>query len=224
MAATPAWLYYLLGASMLVVAGYCVALLALGIASRRTDGWDVELSHVAMGLAMAGMFVDGWAFGRRGIWEGVFGALLVLFVVRAGRSIRAHGLHLPHTAVHALMSFAMLVMYWYPMQMGLGSTVPAAPAGGAVAKPDPSLVLVLAVLFLASAVGTLTTDHRGAAVVGTHCMPASARTGPPRPLRGRLAGAAAVVEVDGALRRPRLLDASHIVMCVAMAFMLVLMV
>ncbi|MGH8980474.1 MAG: DUF5134 domain-containing protein [Acidimicrobiales bacterium] len=224
MGATPAWLYYLFAATMLAIAGYCLALLVLGAVARRTAGWDVELAHLVMGLSMAGMFVGGWAFAPNQMWECLFAALVVWFVLRAGRSVLSYGLHLPHTAVHASMSFAMLLMYWFPMDMGLVSSHSAGIAGTAVsARPDPGLMLVLAVLFLASAVTTIASGHHGAAILGTHHAPTATRTVVLAGAGGHSQPLAVVLQVEDVLVRPRLLDGSHVAMCLAMAFMLVLM-
>lgn len=216
MAMTPSWLYDLFGVVMLVIAGYSLVLVALGVEARRTAGWDVELSHAVMGISMAGMFVGGWAFGPSGMWEGLFAAFVVWFVIRAGRSILVYGLHLPHTAVHALMGFAMLLMYWFPMSRAASAS-----------RADPGLLLLVATLLLASAVFTFASTHRGGAVYGTHLgletgtgTPAVAGVTPGSYLTGT---AAAAPGVEGTFSRPWLLDASHVVMCVAMAFMLILM-
>lgn len=188
---TPAGLYYLGAVLMLAVAAYAAALLPLALRWRR-PGLDVELSHLAMGAAMAGMFVSAWSFGPALAWELVFGALLVWFAARALGSLRESGFHLPHTAVHALMSVAMLLMY---------VTAPGSRVGEDLR--GTGLTLLVAVLLLASAVSTLAADSRGWPVYGSR----------PDPL-----GAAPVPSLE----RPALLDASHVVMAVAMGFMLLL--
>ena len=91
----PSWLYYLFGVLMLAVAAYCLVLLVLSLTSRRSGGRDVDISHVTMGLAMAGMFVPAWAFGASGMWQLIFGALLVWFVVQSILSLQRFGAHLP---------------------------------------------------------------------------------------------------------------------------------
>lgn len=219
----PTWLYYLFATLMLVVAGYSAAVMALTGSSQRRAGWDVELSHLLMGVAMAGMFVSGWSFGPSAMWEIIFGALLVWFVVRSGRSVLAYGTHLPHTAVHALMAFAMLLMYWFPM--GTSSTMSSS---ATAPRADPGLLLVVAFLLIAQAVFTLASERKGVAVYGSHLILAptvgeigsadgypDTSVGPTGPTPA--AGLGAVVT------NPSLLDAAHAVMCIAMAFMLVLM-
>ena len=71
-------------------------LFTLSVASHRPAGRDVEISHIFMGVAMAGMFVGQWAFGRSAVWEIIFGALLIWFLVETIQSLRTYGLHLPH--------------------------------------------------------------------------------------------------------------------------------
>ncbi len=223
MALTPSWLYDLFGVVMLAIAAYSLSLVALGVGSGRTSGWDVEVSHGVTGIAMAGMFVGGWAFGPSGLWEALFVALLVWFVIRAGRSVLTYGLHLPHTAVHALMSFAMLLMYWFSMA-SRSSTMSTT-----TKRADPGLLLIVAVLLLASAISTLASGRRGEAVYGAHAHLRSASVTSTLAVAGvqpdsYLAGtASAAPGVEGAVSRPWLLDATHVAMCVAMGFMLVLM-
>ncbi|HTT89838.1 MAG TPA: hypothetical protein VMF65_09815, partial [Acidimicrobiales bacterium] len=87
MTMTPSWLYYLFGVLMLAVAAYSIGLLLISLRTRRKAGRDVELSHVFMGVSMAGMFVADWAFGPSGFWELIFVAFLMWFVVRAMQSV-----------------------------------------------------------------------------------------------------------------------------------------
>jgi hypothetical protein len=226
MLLTPSWLYYLFGGLMLAVGAYGVLLLGLAVVTRRYAGVDVEISHVAMGLAMAGMFVESWYFGPDALWELVFGVLLVWFAVRGIRSVQTFGLHLPHTWVHALMSFAMLVMYWFPMGSSAGRSVGMSmTAGGAGGRLDPGLAFLLVVALLASAVFTLASRKKGGVVYGTHVKAAEAATG-----AGVLAADAYLADtlssaggVESVVAAPALLDAAHVVMAVGMAFMLVLM-
>src|SRR5271170_7354327 len=112
---TPSWLYYLFALLMLAVAAYCVTLLTLSVATSRPSGRDVEISHIFMGVAMAGMFVSQWSFGRSVVWEIIFGSLTIWFLVESVQSIRRFGLHLPHALIHATMNFTMLLMYWFPL-------------------------------------------------------------------------------------------------------------
>ena len=144
----PSWLYYLFGGTMLAVAAYEFGLLALGVVTGRSAGRDVEISHIFMGISMAGMFVGQWAFGKNTVWEIIFGLLLIWFVAAAIQSVLQYGLHLPHALIHAVMSFAMLLMYWFPMG---GSTVSgsmsmAMSMSSTEGRADPGLVALLALI------------------------------------------------------------------------------
>ncbi|MGH9045922.1 MAG: DUF5134 domain-containing protein [Acidimicrobiales bacterium] len=231
MAMVPRWLYDLFAVLMLCVAAYSATLLAVAAWSRRTRGWDVELSHLLMGVAMAGMFVTGWSFLPSEVWQLCFGALLVWFVVRSGRSVLAYGAHLPHTAVHALMSLAMLVMYWLPMGAS-GGSMSMSPVATA-RRADPGLVLVMAFMFVVSAVFTLASEHKGHSVYGTHGAPnvtkrtVAALVGVPGGVGPSSTAPAATTPsaggLEGLVTKPWLLDTPHVVMSIAMGFMLVFM-
>ena len=220
---TPSWLYYLFGVLMLAVAAYCLSLLVLSVTTRRPAGRDVEISHIFMGVAMAGMFVGQWAFGPSAIWEIIFGVLMVWFVVESVQSITRYGLHLPHALINAVMGFAMLLMYWFPM----GSSASGAMAMSSSSGPrlDSGVAFVVAFILLASAIFTLASPNKGATHFGTHA-PAYAIVGAEGSERSAghvgddpdSAGA-----VEAILATPWLVDLSHVVMCIAMAFMLLLM-
>ncbi len=222
MVGPPAGLYYFFGIVMLVVAAYGVTLLVTSALERRMGGRDVEMSHVVMGVAMAGMFVPEWSFGPSAMWQLIFGAFLVWFIARSAQSIQAWGLHVPHTAVHAVMSFAMLLMFWFPVGASAHSMSMAAMAvARSGARIDPGLALLIAFVLFGSAVFTVASPNKGATHYGTHC---GARW-PVRASDGQGDGTTAVaVGVDGIVGAPSLLDASHVVMCVAMGLMLILMI
>jgi hypothetical protein len=223
MATTPSWLYYLFGAAMLAVAAYCLTLLVLSVATKRPAGRDVEVSHLFMGLAMAGMFVDRWAFGRSAVWEIIFSVLMVWFLVAAIQSVERYGLHLPHALIHAVMNFAMVLMYWFPVSPSSSAGSMMAGAGGA--RLDPGLAYLLALVLCASAIFTLASPVKGRSHFGSHA-PAYALGGSAGDdwRGGRPGGASTVaVALDDVVATPWLVDVSHVVMCVAMAFMLVLL-
>jgi hypothetical protein len=225
--AVPSWLYYLFGVLMLAVAAYCFALLVLGALTRRPAGRDVEISHLFMGMAMAGMFVGSWSFGRSTVWEIIFAVLMVWFLTASIQSVQRYGLHLPHALVHAVMNFAMLLMYWFPMASASsgGMSMSSSSGGG---RLDPGLALVLALALCASAVFTLASPVKGRTHFGSHA-PLYAMTGPVA-TTGPQAGSAApdrasspVVAIEEVVATPWLVDLSHVAMCVAMAFMLILL-
>jgi len=221
---TPSWLYYLFAVLMLAVAAYGAVLLAVSVPMRQVSGRDVDVAHIFMGTSMAGMFVADWAFGANGFWELVFSILLVWFVVRSLQSIQRFGLHVPHEAIHAAMSFAMLLMYWYPMGASAGSSMSMS-ASSSAAKLDPGLGLLLAVAFFASAIFTLANPVKGVSHHGSHIrqlvMCGAPGAGPADATTG--SGTRSVGAVEAAVTAPWLEDASHVVMCIGMGFMLILM-
>lgn len=220
---TPVGLYYLLGILTLAIAAHGVMLLLTSFFDRRSAGRDVEISHLTMGVSMAGMFVPGWAFGPSALWELIFIALLVWFVVRSVQSIQVWGLHVPHTAIHAVMSLAMLLMYWFPAgpTSRAGSTSMSMAAGAS--RMDPGLAFVIAFVLFGSAIFTIASPNRGATYFGTHCGPVRLR-----PSNGLEPGVDAALSdlrgLDTAIGRPALLDASHVLMAVAMGLMLILLI
>ena len=218
---TPSWLYYLFGVLMLAIAAYCLTLLVLGFVTNRPAGRDVEISHMFMGVAMAGMFVDRWAFGRSAVWEIIFGALLVWFVVQSIQSIRFYGIHLPHALIHAVMNFAMLLMYWFPMGASGSRSMSMSASTGP--KLDPGVSFLLAFVLLTSAVFTLASPNKGWSHFGGHA-PAWAVASTAGAESGHGAGGQSpALSLEGVVATPWLVDLSHGVMCIGMGFMLLLM-
>jgi hypothetical protein len=222
MVGAPSGLYYLFAILMFAVALYGVALLILTAVERRVGGRDVELSHVAMGIAMGGMFVPGWSFGPDVLWELVFAAFLVWFVVRTVQSVQAWGLHVPHTAIHAVMSFGMLLMYWFPLGATSGAMVMSTTA--ASGRMDPGLAFLIAFVLFGSAIFTIASPNKGATHFGTHCGPGPRPTVTSPDGGSSVAAPVSTTRVSGFIATPSLLDASHVVMCVGMGLMLILMI
>jgi hypothetical protein len=219
----PTWLYYLFGLLMLAVAGYGVLLFGLSLASRRTAGRDVDVSHAFMGVAMAGMFVPAWGFGANWVWQLVFAVLTVWFLVGSFQSVQRFGLHVPHALIHAAMSFAMILMYAFPMQTGASSGM-AMSSGGA--HLDPGLGGLLALLFFGSAIFTLASPIKGASHHGSHvrAYAMSGGSGSAIPVSPHGGQASPAGSVESVVALPWLEDLSHVVMCIGMGFMLILMI
>ena len=225
---TPSWLYYIFGTLMLAVAAYSLTLLVFSVTGRHQSGRDVDIAHIAMGLSMAGMFVAKWAFGPSAIWELIFGVLLVWFAVRSIQSMQRFGLHKPHEAIHAAMSFAMLMMYVYPMGSSSGASAMSMSMSSGGAKLDPGLGFVLAVMFFGSAIFTLASPVKGVSHHGSHAFAyassgALGATGSGNTESGTTRRDPPAGSLEAVVTTPWLEDASHVVMCVAMGFMLILM-
>jgi Domain of unknown function (DUF5134) len=223
---TPSWLYYLFGVGMLVVAAYGFGLLLVSFKLNDPVGRDIDVAHLFMGVAMAGMFVAHWSFWPNGFWELAFFLLMIWFIFRSTLSIQRFGLHVPHEGIHAAMSFAMLMMYWFPasssptaMSMSMSSS-----SRGVF---DPGLGLLLAFLFFGSAIFTLASPVKGVSHHGSHAF---ART---RALATGGAGDEGGGEVEpfrhtssgplATFTSPELEDLSHVAMCIGMGFLLILM-
>lgn len=226
MTPTPPWLYYLFAFMMLAVAAYGLLLLAVSLATRYNAGRDVDIAHIFMGTSMAGMFITDWAFGPTAIWELIFAVLLVWFLVRSVQSIITFGIHLTHYLIHAAMSLAMFLMYVFPGGANTGAvSMSMSMTSSSSARLDPALGSLLALSFLFSAVFTLASPVKGVSHHGRH-----ARTqvvvgseGPAVEALNRPVPASAPFGAVRLITAPWLEDASHIVMCLGMGFMLILM-
>jgi hypothetical protein len=124
------------------------------------------------------------------------------------------------------MSFAMILMYWFPVGLtsGSGSMSMSGTPGGV--HLDAGLGLLLALVFLGSAIFTLASPNKGASHHGTH-LPALAVSGPPVTdphVSPHGAGSAPTGTIEARVAIPWLEDVSHVVMCIGMAFMLILMI
>jgi hypothetical protein len=202
----PSWPYYLFGV-----------------------GRDVDISHAFMGISMAGMFVPKWAFGPHAYWELIFGVLLVWFAVRSIQSMQKWGIHFTHFLIHAVMSPTMLRMYWFPLQASSGGAMVSMSMAAIGSRPDPGLSFVLVSLLLGSATFTLASPYWGSSHHGTHVVTtAMSAAGGFRAL-GRSGleferRSPAPFGVERHIALPWLEDLSHVVMCIAMGFVLVLMI
>jgi Domain of unknown function (DUF5134) len=188
----PSWLGWLFAVVMLGTAAYCAGRLAVAWRSRRPTGYAVDLTHILMGSAMAGMLVPGLGFAPAGLWRATFAATGCWFAAQAVRGLArgparrsgvpAHPRPGPagHTAtgpfVHALACGAMLVMLAAPASRVRPAAMAA--AGG----PLPVLAILCAVGLLASVV--LATDRLTVLAPVPAAVPSSAGSaGVPMSLR-----------------------------------------
>ncbi|HUD16862.1 MAG TPA: DUF5134 domain-containing protein [Acidimicrobiales bacterium] len=211
----PDWLDDCFAAVMVVVAIYSAGRLVASRGWSRPTHADVDVAHVLMGVGMAGMLSSAINPVPRAVWEVVFTALVAWFVWRCYRFATRLGLegqdpdhvhHLSHYLTHLVMAAAMLYMY----------LVAAAPSGpsrdagmamnGATGTTADFVGLPLLFLLVLLASGIWELDGIG------RFSPALS-TGP-------------VASVGSIATRPwlapRLEAGCHIAMCIAMAYMLVL--
>jgi hypothetical protein len=111
----PAWILDIFAALMLAVAAVSVARL---VAARPWQPGavitDTDISHLLMGIAMAGMLAAGLTTLPNTAWEVIFGVLTVWFGYRVVRDARANGTRAlagGHCAPHLVHSGAMLYMF-----------------------------------------------------------------------------------------------------------------
>jgi len=116
----PSWLAYFLGLVMLAVSVCCLGRLLVARHWHRRNDYSVGISHVLMGLAMAGMFVPRWNLARDQVWVVAFGLVAAWFLVLSVRFAFQCGLsgadqdqtlHISHYLIHLVMACAMIYMY-----------------------------------------------------------------------------------------------------------------
>lgn len=215
--AGPGWLADTFAVIMLVVAVYAASRLVTGWLRHRTIERDVDITHVLMGVAMAGMFLPRLNPLDNRVWIVVFGVVTAWFAVRSAREFsgRPVGRAAGHCVPHAVEGGAMLYMLLPAsgsggstggmtssggMTMG-GMAGMAGSSGGMGMARFPTLTLVLALFMV------------GYAVL----------------LADRITAFPAVAGVGGATVRarpvlaPRAAGCNKIAMAVTMAYMLVVM-
>jgi hypothetical protein len=228
----PAWLPDGFAAIMLVTAVYCLGRLLFARLWERSMHYDVNIAHVAMGVAMAGMLVGRLQSLPTGVWEGVFGVLAVWFLGRTVRFVAVRGVwgwdgdgvhHVSHYSTHLVMAAAMLFMFLDGMSSiahapgskaiagGMSASGMAGNSASAGATLLPMvfvLALVVSAVWHADGMTRFAVRRPGSGNVarrGIKGGPGALTVAPTRP---QLA--------------PRLESVGHIVMCVTMAYMLVL--
>jgi Domain of unknown function (DUF5134) len=247
----PVWLLGIFAAVMLLVATVSAARLAL---ARRADrDADIDVSHLLMGIAMAGTLVASLSTLPALAWEIVFAALTVWFACRvtreyqAGRGLRA--LVSEHHAPHLLHSAAMLYMFLaLRPATGQSTSAMAGMSAGGQSLRLPTLALLFAFLLCAYVVAdlnrvpaprlspaapapALTLATTAAPAPGT---PLASRTtlasgtslapGTPLASAAPLAPPAPIAPALTGLLSPAVARGCRIAMGVTMAFMLIIMI
>ncbi len=216
----PTFLPYGFAAVMVAVSVYCAVRLVVARRLNRHNHDDVNVAHVVMGVAMVGMFVPRWNVIPNHVWEPVFAVIAVYFIVRGvlsasrrdiGATGGGHGRNVWHYAIHAVMAVAMLYMYALGMppagapSSGMGMSMSGPPAAG-----DPAVTLLLVAVLLVSAIWQLDAINRHV---------------PVEVAVGVTGGSAPSAGGEGRTPlAPRLEVGCHIAMCLAMGYMLIVMV
>lgn len=221
----PGWVLGLFAVAMVTVSAYCAVRLLIVRPLHRSLHYDVNFAHVAMGVAMAGMLSPGLHSLPNPLWEALFAGLAVWFAGRSGRFVRKHGFggissdhvhRISHYLTHLVMACSMLYMYFAT------SPVPAvASTSGMAMGPAPGtaaylgIPLAFVVVLCGSAIWHIDSLSR-------FSRPAMRAVPVGVGARGADPGIGAVDTTPPWLA-PRLEMGCHIAMCVAMAFMLVLL-
>jgi hypothetical protein len=212
MGGGPGWLPDFFAGAMLLVAVASVLLILAARVGGLQAHTDIDVSHLVMGVAMAGMLVPSLSFGSDVFWRVVFAVACVwfarrtyqVFTARGSRDGDNHRGHRhTHYPVHLVMVAAMLFMFSVPNSTG---------------GDRPPGYLGLSLLFLVALMASVVWELN--AVSGPNASSSEY-------------GDFAVARVDGgptaALTAARTLpiaqvaEGCHIVMCVAMGYMLVIM-
>ena len=211
-------------AVMLAVSAYCATRLAVVRRLHRTLDGDVNVAHVVTGVAMAGMLAPALNLLGDTAWEVLFAGLAAWFTAKSAVFIARHGLRgrssdhfhgVSHYLTHLVASCAMLYMYL------AGVSITTAHATGMVMAPVAgtadfvALPILFIVVLAASAVAHLDALSRFSPARMTAAAAAGGTT------NGGLASGGG--RENRRWLAPRLEMGCHIAMCVAMAFMLVLM-
>jgi hypothetical protein len=224
---TPSWLLDLLAALMLAIAAVSVVRLA---GSVRAPGrsWraalqtmtDADVSHAAMGIAMAGMFTSRLATLSNTAWAVIFGLLTAWFAARIwldGHGARA--LVTSRCTLHLLHCASMLYMF-----LALGT---AASGGGGMSGMGgpavqtlsyPTLAGVFVLLLVGCSVWDLNqlSGRRYSLIIAGGPATGTVATG--------TVAAGRVPAAGGYLLAPATKVGIEVIMGIAMAFMLVIMI
>ena len=159
---TPAWILDIFAAIMLVVAAVSAARL---VAARPWQPGaiitDTDISHLLMGIAMAGMLASSLTTLPNGAWAAVFGVLTVWFGYRVVRDYRASGaraLAVGHCAPHLVHSAAMLYMFLAitgPVASGGAGMIGMSGMTGMSTLSYPTLAFLFALSLIFTSLGGL---------------------------------------------------------------------
>jgi hypothetical protein len=218
------WLGDILASVMVGVLLYCAGRLVAAPLWHRSIHYDVNISHVLMGAAMAGVLAPALNVIPNGVWEVVFSFLAIWFLGKSLRFVSQHGIggtddlhahRISHYLTHLVMACAMLYMYLAGAPSAIGGASESAMTsvtGGTANFVGLPLFFVL-VLF-GSAIWQLDALNRyspaRASVMATAAGPASGVLVSPQIEQPRWLA-------------PRLEMGCHIAMCITMGYMLILM-
>jgi uncharacterized protein DUF5134 len=224
--AHPVGVAYVFAALMIIVAVYSLGRLSLARFLRRRNHHDVSVAHVLMAFSMMGMLIPRWNVIGAGFWVPVFAVMALYFLAitagvawhRGPWASAGDGRHSTyHPLVHTLMATAMLDMYWLGMPVTGGAASSMVMGHTSTRAGGPGLTLLLVVLLLVAAVWLL--DSLSTFTPARQL--AMSAVGPGAPVSAEVAPTTGKTLPRLA---PRLEISCHVAMCIAMAYMLVLMI
>jgi hypothetical protein len=214
----PALLSWVLVASMLAVAGFCAGRLVVARRTGRPAELDSDITHVLMGLAMAGMLASAVRIGTPGMWTALFGGGATWFgwqAVRVRRGAAPSAWRCSRPVPHLLECGAMVYML-----LAVHATRPPGGAStGMTMETAGSRLSIVSLLLAGVMIGyvVLLTDRLTQATTAA----GSPVRGGPVP-GGPIPGGSGAVTCAGILA-PRCATMCKMAMGITMAYMLVLM-
>jgi hypothetical protein len=150
---TPSWILDILAGLMLLVAAVSAARLVAARAWRQPGGeTDIDVAHMLVGIAMAGMLVTSLTTLPNGVWDVIFALLTAWFGWRVYRESRgegarvlADGHHMPHL-VHSAAMLYMFVALSAPAAAGSGGGM-SGMSGGSSSTMQTLNAPVVALIF-----------------------------------------------------------------------------
>jgi Domain of unknown function (DUF5134) len=184
----PTWILDIFAAIMLVVAAVSAARLAAARpwqhGARRAALADIDVAHLLMAIAMAGMLVASLQTLPNGAWSVIFAVITVWFGYRVARDAQVSGVRAlagGHCAPHLIHAAAMLYMF-------MAFTAPATHGSGGMGDMSggmtgmgtlqlPFLAFLFALLLIGYSIWDL--DRLSGPGASGHYSLAAARTAPP---------------------------------------------
>jgi Domain of unknown function (DUF5134) len=213
----PTWLAAVFGCIALGVAFYTAARLIVAWRTAKATDYEVDASHVVMGVAMTGMLIPASGIVAPGtssiVWACVFMLISAWFAISVIRealhsagAARFMGHHLPHLVMSLAMVYMLLVSATPVHPGAMDASMGSDSSGPAIALP--TLDLLFALFLVGYAV--LVIDRLPLiAMIGTGDLRV--------PFRARKAGETLVPLA------PRLAAVSYVAMAITMGYMLTMM-
>jgi hypothetical protein len=202
---TPSWILDIFAGLMLVVAAVSAGRLVVAQpwrqGAQRAALADIDVAHLLMAIAMAGMLAASLQTLPNGAWEVIFGLLTVWFAYRVARDLQVSGARAlagGHCAPHLIHAAAMLYMFLAltaPAAHGSGMSGMGGAAGGMGTLSLPFLAFIFALALIGYSIWDL--DQLSGPGASGHYSLAVARVAAASPvLAGVGAGARSAAPAD----------------------------